>query len=218
MMNLSKIELQEMLREMGLKFSHDTSYEELLRMFQSENHRRWLGEHRPEGPKRVIRRRRQTAPASSDTPSAATLATKPTPQKEARPPRHIADKALRKPKSRPREDLPARRLKRDNGAPVVLDRRQNVFATVLRRADRRCELCETAAAGAAAAGADVKGFLRPFYLIPLEEGGQEVVKNVVALCPDCHRKLTSQPRPADLKTLKRKARQKVIASVVVVRR
>jgi hypothetical protein len=218
MMNLSKIELQEMLREMGLKFSHDTSYEELLRMFQSENHRRWLGEHRPEGPKRVIRRRRQTAPASSGEPSEATLATKPSPQKEAPRPRHIPDRALRKPKAKPRGDLPARRLKRDNGAPVVLDRQQNVFATVLRRADRRCELCETAASEAAAAGGDIKGFLRPFYLVPLDEGGQEVVKNVVALCPDCRRKLTSQPRAADLKTLKRKARQKVIASVVVVRR
>jgi 5-methylcytosine-specific restriction enzyme A len=218
-MNLSKIELQEMLREMGLKFSHDTSYEELLRMFQSENHRRWLGEHRPDGPKRVIRRRRLTAPASSDTPLEATFATKPIPRKEATPARDNSNGTLRKTKSRPRRDLPARRFKRDNDAPVVLDRRQNVFATVLRRAKRCCELCETAPPEEpAASGGAVEEFLSPYYLVPLDEGGQEVVKNVVALCPDCRRKLSSQPRPADLKTLKRKAREKVIASVVVVRR
>jgi hypothetical protein len=234
MMNLSKIELQEMLREMGLKFSHDTSYEELLRMFQSENHRRWLGEHRPDGPKRVIRRRRATAPASCDTPPEATHTARPISRKGATLPRDnvhnaLADNALKKAKSKPPRDLPARRLKRDTDTPVVLDRHQNVFATVLRRAKRRCELCEAVPPHASApeasapeepvvAGAEVKGFLSPFYLVPLDEGGQEVVKNVVALCPDCLRKLTSHPRPADLKTLKRKARQKVIASVVVVRR
>ncbi|MEJ2638397.1 MAG: hypothetical protein P8010_02375 [Desulfosarcinaceae bacterium] len=221
-MNLSKIELQEMLREMGLKFSHDTSYEELLRMFQNENHRRWLGEHRPDGPKRVIRRRRPAAAAKPDGPPAAPSG--PTPQKESAPLASPTDSAVGKPKSRPRRELPDRRLKRDSGASVVFDRRQNVFATVLRRAKHRCELCETAApiAGApgdtAASGADVEGFLRPFYLVPLKEGGQEVIKNVVALCPECRRKLEARPTPADLKTLKRKARQKVIASVVVVRR
>jgi 5-methylcytosine-specific restriction endonuclease McrA len=52
----------------------------------------------------------------------------------------------------------------------------------------------------------------------LNEGGQEVIKNVVALCPDCHGKVTVQPTQMDLKTLKRRARQKVISSVVVVRR
>jgi 5-methylcytosine-specific restriction enzyme A len=215
-MNLSKVELQEMLREMGLKFSHDTSYEELLRMFQSENHRRWLGEHRPDGPKRVIRRRRSIAPATAELPSApgggSTSSTK------APSPLHLPDKVARKTAFKPRKELPARRFKRDSDAPVVSDRHQNVFATVLKRARRRCELCEAVAPEVPAPGADVKQFLRPFYLIPPNEGGQEVIKNVVALCPDCCRKLTNQPKPADLKTLKRKARQKVIASVVVVRR
>jgi hypothetical protein len=52
----------------------------------------------------------------------------------------------------------------------------------------------------------------------LSEGGQEVIKNVVALCPECLRKLEAQPAATDLKTLKRRARQKVISSVVVIRR
>lgn len=210
-MNLSKTELQEMLREMGLKFSPDTSYEELRRMFQDENHRRWLGEHRPEGPKRVIRRRRSAVAAPSGAPAAP--ATEAAPEKEAAPPPDLPSKTAAKTIVRPRRELSSRRLRREKETPLFIDRHQNVFATVLRRARHRCELCEAAAPEAGALG-----FLSPFYLIPLSEGGQEVIKNVVALCPDCRLKLENQPTPADLKTLKRKARQKVISSVVVVRR
>jgi 5-methylcytosine-specific restriction enzyme A len=210
-MNLSKTELQEMLREMGLKFSPDTSYEELRRMFQDENHRRWLGEHRPEGPKRVIRRRRSAVAAPSEAPAAP--ATEAASEKEVTPPDDLPDKTAAKTKVRPRRESPSRRPKREKGTPLFIDRHQNVFATVLRRAKHRCELCEAAGSEAGALG-----FLSPYYLIPLSEGGQEVIKNVVALCPDCLFKLEHQPAPADLKTLKRKARQKVISSVVVVRR
>ena len=209
-MNLSKIELQEMLREMGLKFSHDASYEELRQMFQNENHRRWLGQNRPEGPKRVIRRRRVT-PATPDAapqlPAEAPLA------KDMAPPPETAERTARKGKIRPRRELPLRRLKHRDGEPVVFDRHQNVFATVLRRAKRRCELCDSAPPEEHA-----EGFLSPYYLVPLNDGGQEVIKNVVALCPDCLRRLETQATPTDLKTLKRRARQKVISSVVVVRR
>lgn len=213
-MNLSKIELQEMLREMGLKFSPTASYEELRRMFQDENHRRWLGQNRPDGPKRVIRRRRSAPQAA---PEAASTKTPPpteqtSPALKDSPPRPSA-----KSKFRPRRELPTRRLMRSDGDgnAVVFDRQRNVFATVLRRAKGRCELCE---AVAPEEKAQAQGFLRPYYLVPLSEGGQEVIKNVVALCPDCHQSVSAQITPTDLKTLKRKARQKVISSVVVVRR
>jgi hypothetical protein len=212
-MNLSKIELQEMLREMGLKFSPTASYEELRQMFQDENHRRWLGQHRPDGPKRVIRRRR----------------TPPKVAPEAAPPEPVSPEKIEagaaqndpsarpaaRPKPRPRRELLSRRLMRTNGEAVVFDRQKNVFATVLRRSKRCCELCDLTAPKDPAQSQD---FLKPYYLVPLSEGGQEVIKNVVALCPDCHYKVTTQPNQADFKILKRKARQKVISSVVVVRR
>jgi hypothetical protein len=210
-MNLSKIELQEMLREMGLKFSPDSTYEELRQMFQNENHRRWLGENRPDGPKRVIRRRRATSPAPAVPPPPAAAEARS--KKDPSPPSGSTGRITGKTKTRPRRELPARRLKRLGGEPVVVDRRQNVFATVLRRAKRRCELCDTPAPENRA-----QDFLNPYHLVPLSDGGQEVIKNVVALCPGCLRKLESEPTPANLKILKRKARQKVISSVVVIRR
>lgn len=212
-MNLSKIELQEMLREMGLKFSATTSYDELRQMFQDENHRRWLGQNRPDGPKRVIRRRRpQPAAAPEESPPVEGGPSSDEP--EASQPEQT-DQRSKAPKTRPRRELPSRRFTRRDDAPVVFDRQQNVFATVLRRAKRRCELCDAATPEDAAQS---KGFLSPFYLVPLSEGGQEVIKNVVALCPECLSKLDAQSTAADLKTLKRKARQKVISSVVVIRR
>jgi hypothetical protein len=198
---------------MGLKFSPTASYEELRRMFQDENHRRWLGQHRPDGPKRVIRRRRtppQAAPEAAP-PEPVTLE-----KKDSGAAKHDPSaRPAAKPKLRPRRELLSRRLMRTNGDAVVFDRQKNVFATVLRRAKRRCELCDLAAPEDQAQPQD---FFKPYYLVPLSEGGQEVIKNVVALCPDCHYKVTTQPTQTDLKTLKRKARQKVISSVVVVRR
>lgn len=212
-MNLSKIELQEMLREMGLKFSATASYDELRQMFQDENHRRWLGQNRPDGPKRVIRRRRpQPAAVPEESPP---VEAGPSGDGSAPSQPEEADQRPKPPKARPRRELPSRRFARRDDAPVVFDRQQNVFATVLRRAKRRCELCDAAAPEAAA---ESKGFLSPFYLVPLSEGGQEVIKNVVALCPECLCKLEAQATATDLKTLKRKARQKVISSVVVIRR
>ncbi|MDJ0782000.1 MAG: hypothetical protein QNJ22_08505 [Desulfosarcinaceae bacterium] len=209
-MNLSKMELQEMLREMGLKFSPDASYDELRQMFQSENHRRWLGEHRPEGPKRVIRRRRSASPTATASTPADTAEPAPIPADGL--PLGAAHGAA-KPKFRPRREHPTRHHRRTDSAPAVFDRQKNVFATVLRRAKRSCELCDSAAPEDQASE-----FLRPFYLVPLDEGGQEVIKNVVALCPECTARLAAQRTTADLKTLKRKARQKVISSVVVIRR
>jgi 5-methylcytosine-specific restriction enzyme A len=215
-MNLSKIELQEMLREMGLKFSAAASYDELRQMFQDENHRRWLGQNRPDGPKRVIRRRR-TQPAMAPEDPPPTAAEQNLDKLEPSPPIQ-ADRRPGTTKFRPRRELPARRLGRRDDSPVV-DRQQNVFATVLRRAKRCCELCDAATPEVGVqTSPQGKGFLSPFYIIPLSEGGQEVIKNVVALCPECLRKLEAQPAAADLKTLKRKARQKVISSVVVIRR
>ena len=215
-MNLSKIELQEMLREMGLKFSVTASYDELRQLFQDENHRRWLGQNRPDGPKRVIRRRRtqpsvapEARPPSAAEPSHEKLAPTKPDQADVRPGTS---------KFRPRRELPVRRFGRRDDGPAV-DRQQNVFATVLRRAKRCCELCDaTAPEIDSQASPQGKGFLSPFYLVPLSEGGQEVIKNVVALCPECLRKLEAQPTAGDLKTLKRRARQKVISSVVVIRR
>ena len=212
-MNLSKIELQEMLREMGLKFSPEASYDELRRMFQNENHRRWLGANRPDGPKRVVRRRRTASPAPVDPPLTPVEAQLP-PQAESPTP-EASDRVPAKPRVRPRRELPARRPRQADTEPVIVDRRQNVFATVLRRAKRCCELCDTPVPETEN-GATTS--LSPFYLTPLSDGGQEVIKNVVALCPGCRLKLETDPLPADLKTLKRKARQKVISSVVVIRR
>lgn len=60
-----------------------------------------------------------------------------------------------------------------------------VKAWVLQNASGKCELC-----GGAAPFLDEAGFpfLEVHHIIPLSEGGDDVVTNAVALCPNCHRR------------------------------
>lgn len=65
------------------------------------------------------------------------------------------------------------------------ERDPKVKAWVLQQANGRCELC-----GGDAPFVDDAGFpfLEVHHIIPLAEGGDDVVANAVALCPNCHRR------------------------------
>lgn len=209
-MDHSTRELREMLRGMGVEFSDDDTYEELKELFHKENHRRWMGGKGPDDvrvpgrTKRVIRRRKGgiIKPLDADTEPLTR------PENEglsAAPAGHSMPKAGRKP-TFPRPQRPVMKERdavtgKSEMPPVhkIAGPKRDVLKSMMRRAGNCCELCEDA---------NVTDRLAPFYLIPLDEGGTETVKNVVALCPECFLKMQASDRPHEHKLLMRKARSR----------
>lgn len=221
-MELSKLEIQQMLREMNVKFSADETYEDLKQRLQKENQSLWLrsvSENRTEGgnSKRVVVRKRRKEPDPQKPPSdaAAEIENLRTERKSssrsdaARPHRHqpaVPRHSIEKP-------APGKPWKEVASGIEPFNRKKKVFETVLRRSRMSCENCGkncNAAAG--------RSELQPFHILPLEEGGEHSIKNVVALCPDCLAALPVDPDPKTIKALKRKARVKIYDSLEVVRK
>ncbi len=59
-----------------------------------------------------------------------------------------------------------------------------VIAEVLKRANRKCELCKANAPFLKAS--DNSPYLEVHHWILLSEGGEDTVENSSALCPNCH--------------------------------
>ncbi len=212
-MDHSTRELREMLRGMGVKFSDDDTYEELKELFHKENHRRWMGGKGPDGPRvpgrnrRMVRRRKGsfTRPLHADTWS---------PRRPENERLHTASGAASIPKAgrkptfpRPQRPIMHRHMEVVDVAiekemPLV-DKisgpKRDVLKSVMRRAANCCELCEKT---------DGSDRLEPFYLMPLDEGGSETVKNIVVLCPECLLKMQDSDRLKEHKLLMRKARRR----------
>lgn len=79
--------------------------------------------------------------------------------------------------------LRPQRRKEGDGS-YVYARSLDVVSWALRRARGICELCECAGPFIGASG---HPFLEVHHVIPLSDGGPDVVQNVAALCPNCHR-------------------------------
>jgi len=69
---------------------------------------------------------------------------------------------------------------------TVFDRNPDVAAEVLLRANGRCEQCNQKAPFLRAS--DGSPYLEVHHRRRLADGGEDVVENTVALCPNCHRK------------------------------
>ncbi|WP_319526001.1 HNH endonuclease signature motif containing protein [uncultured Desulfosarcina sp.] len=221
-MTLSKLEIQQMLREMNVKFAADETYEDLKQRLQKENRSLWLksvSTNRAEGgsAKNVVvrKRRKETAPGKSlsDAPTEpANLGTeqKPTSRSDAarfrrrqpEAPRHIIEKPA-----------PGKPWKETADGTQPFNRKKKVFETVLRRSRMCCENC-----GKNCDAASGQPDLQPFHITPLDADGEHSIKNVVALCPDCLATLQNEPDPKTIKELKRKTRIKIYDSLEVVRK
>lgn len=70
---------------------------------------------------------------------------------------------------------------------------------VIERAGGHCELCRMAAPFT---GPDGQPYLEMRHLVPLQKGGADSLENLVALCPNCHRRVALNPSKDDLKNLK----------------
>lgn len=81
----------------------------------------------------------------------------------------------------------------------VFDGDEIVSEYAKRRADGNCQLCNLPAPFRDRNG---EPFLEIHHIIPLEEGGEDAVGNVAALCPNCHRKMHELNLPADVVRLR----------------
>jgi len=221
-MALTKLEMQQMLREMNVKFSADETYEELKQRLQKENHSRWLksvaGSRTSAGkPEKVVVRKRKKEPqVQGPAPEATTPP--PKPQKKTRPAsRPTVGKRTHADPSHHRHPIekpaPGKPWKEAANGTEPFNRKKNVFLSVLRRSRRRCEGC-----GHPTDEASGQPKLAPFHILPLDQGGEHSIKNVVALCPDCLAAAQNEPDPKMIRELKRKARAKLYDSLEVVRK
>lgn len=222
-MTLSKLEIQQMLREMNVKFDADDTYEELKHRLQQENHSLWLksvsgGDHAAPRDRKVLvkKRKKKASPAPTEgAPAAAT------PIESSDAQRATATVAPRAPKEAERHYRPRPIEKPEPGKPwkAVADgvepfnRKKKVFETVLRRAAGCCERCDQTVGGEA--GGDE---LLAYHITPIDQGGEHSIKNVVAVCRACSAILENDPSARDLKELKRKTRSKLYDSLQVMRK
>ncbi len=221
-MALSKLEIQQMLREMNVKFDAHETYEQLKHRLQQEHHSLWLksgSQNRPGSsnvPRTVVRKRRKKIPPEAESIDS---------------PMHTAHKTAAEKSTRPgisgngRQPVPPRRMrpieKPAPGKPwkpagdgtQPFTRTKNVFKSVLKRAKNRCERCgkETGEGPQAVE-------LHPYYIQPIAEGGEHSIKNMVGLCPSCLEAMEKDPSSKDIKALKRKTRSRLYDSLQVVRK
>lgn len=221
-MTLSKLEIQQMLREMNVKFRADETYEALKQRLQEENNSLWLkavsqNRHVAGGSDKIlVRKRKKGTPPQGQTSAAdrasATPQTSPkTAPRSATVCRCKPEPGCRTPSIEKPEPGQPWKMTADGTEPF--NRKKNVFDSVLRRAGRCCECCGVES-GNKCAAADLK----PCHILPLSQGGEHSIKNVVALCPVCRKEMENDPDPKLIKDLKRKTRSKLYNSLQVVRK
>ena len=94
-----------------------------------------------------------------------------------------------------------------SGKPVIIKqenvrkymRNRYIAEYVKRQADGKCQLC-----GQGAPFLDKNGrpYLESHHIVYLSEGGTDSIDNIVALCPNCHRKMHILQNPGDLAYLR----------------
>lgn len=224
-MTLSKLEIQQMLREMNVKFDADETLDALKQRLQKEHHSLWLksGSVNPTAaghPEKTVVRKRKKASSPHDplTDSAASTAT---PDSHSTPTRTATRTAATRP-HRPEPDYrphtiekpaPGKPWKAAADGTEPFNRKKKVFDSVLKRARGCCEHC-----GRQADATSGTTDLEPFHIQPIPQGGEHSIKNVVALCPACMKTLQDEPDPKVLKELKRRTRTKIYDSLQVLRK
>lgn len=221
-MTLSKLEIQQMLREMKIKFDADETYEALKQRLQQENHSRWLKSvsgKRSTGcraDKILVRKRKKKVPSQDPIIDPSSESIKP--KTSGKPVTWIATGHPRKTESAHvsqsiEKPLPGKPWKAAADGTEPFNRKKNVFDSVLRRAKMCCECCGSKTDETT--GADG---LEPYHILPLAQGGEHSIKNVVALCPACRVVIENDPGTKAIKDLKRKTRSKLYDSLQVMKK
>ncbi|MGD8702607.1 MAG: HNH endonuclease [Desulfosarcina sp.] len=221
-MALSKMEIQQMLREMNVTFPADASYAELKKRLQQAHHSQWLqsvSEKRSTGGQRdraLVRKRKKTASVHepvddaisglSNFQTSSASAARGTALSRRRSASAFRARAIDKP-------APGKPWKAAADGTEPFNRKKKVFESVLRRSRRCCEGC-----GSPSDHASGGMRLKPYHIIPLDQGGEHSVKNVVALCAACIQAMQNDADPKVVKALKRKARARIYHSLQVIRK
>jgi len=217
-MALSKLEIQQMLREMNIKFPADETFEELSRRLQQAHHELWLKSVSAKSPagtggeQAVVKKRRKAVTplenpthspeAAGDSRPAAKATPRPTPVRRQGSDSSYRPRPILKPE-------PGQPWKAAAEGTEPFNRKKKVFESVLKRAGLRCERCD---------GPSGAADLQPFHIQPLDQGGEHSIKNVVALCPACLEAMQNDTNSKDLKELKRKTRARLYDSLEVMTR
>ena len=221
-MTLSKLEIQQMLREMHIKFDADETLDALEQRLQQEHHRRWLksvSESRSaDGRNDNIRVRKRKKEGLSQNQITGPASEAAQPETSGRTTPRTAPGYPRKPEpahgAQPIDKpAPGKPWKPAANGTEPFNRKKNVFDSVLRRARMCCECCGTKAGEEIGAEG-----LEPYHILPLSQGGEHSIKNVVALCPACRATMENDPDPKAIKNLKRQTRAKLYDSLQVVRK
>jgi hypothetical protein len=167
--------------------------------------------------KRVVVRKRRKEPNPQESPSDATDETENLRTERKSSSLFDAARSHRHQPALPRHAIekpaPGKPWKEAASGIEPFNRKKKVFATVLRRSRMCCENC-----GKNCNAASGPSELQPFHILPLEQGGEHSIKNVVALCADCLAAMPDDPDPKTIKELKRKARVKIYDSLEVFRK
>ena len=221
-MTLSKLEIQQMLREMNVKFNVDDSYQTLKHRLQEENHNQWLKSvskcRASAGTtnKVVVRKRKKEAQAPDASSDIQDLSARLDSFEEAARRRKADYPRNAEPVYRPHpieKPGPGKPWKTVADGTEPFNRKKNVFASVLQRAAMGCECC-----GIKVEPGDSTGALKPYHLQPISRGGEHSTKNVVALCPACLERVQTAPSSKAIKDLKRKTRSRLYDSLEVIRK
>ncbi len=212
-----------MLREMNVKYDSGATTEELKRQLQQEHHRLWRKSisTRPAAGRQtgrgIIRKRKKEATTGdlasrqTDTDGATNETVAPgsrqAPAQVGNGNREISHHPIQKPK-------PGKPWKDAADGTEPFNRKKRVFESVLRRCAMRCERCGIQTGQ----GTESDFNLKPYHIVPLAQGGENSVKNVVALCPTCFNEMGRNPDVKYIKALKRKTRAKLYDTLQVVRK
>lgn len=212
---LSKKQLQETLRQMGIDYPSTASKEDLIKRLEQENQNQWMraaNAGNASARKRILRKKGvPVEPASGEVQPGALI--------DKHPPRDPAP--VRQPKKQVLNQRPIRKMETmahslepdvpDETSPPIIRSAKELEEYALKRADGVCDLCETTIKKQEAP-------LTACIFMDPPAGKPRTAKEVVALCSDCFNRVQSQHLPKDIKILKRKARQKRIREVKISKR
>ena len=223
-LSLTKIEIQEILREMGVKISHKSTYEELVEIYKKENHRRWLGisdnpriRPKAERVKGFVRRRPAMISSKIEPMPSAPL---PDPETHNNHQSVKANKSMA-PEPPPKslnDNPPVSDVSTDVNPvtppmPVIIN--ESVRDMAMKRAKGFCELCEKPVANE---GNNVEDSLQLFYFSSDSDSVNKNIKSVALLCPDCFKRMDRKIEKKDISKLKKMARRRISAPLVVMER
>lgn len=211
---LTRHELQEMLRGIGVKAPRNADIETLKQILKEENHALWTRAIKMtchSGNKTHIRKR-----SKKESPEISELEkTKPVRKKIPLPnPLPKDEHRFRRPPTPQASIVGAMTDLRAAKAIKPFDPKEKIARSILKRANGQCELCGLRAK---VMSKTQKPFLQ-IVNIASNKSEPRTYRHFSALCKDCAKRIRTAPIAEELKSLRKKARGNLIATVEFISR